>query len=277
MTDRLAALLRHYPVEARVIHTGRFCREQRYADACGYLHVLRSGTLAVRADVHPPWTISEPTLLFYPGQDSHVFTATPDTSADLFCAAVNFGHGPLNPLVRALPRVLRLPLALIEPVSASIDMLFAEATGAHCGWAAAVDRLFEVVLIQLLRYLMDEGRIHTGLLAGLSDPRLAKAITAMHESPATAWSLESMAARAGMSRARFAAHFHAVVGEPPGQFLSRWRTGVACKQLLKGKPVGVVANEVGYGSATALGRAFRTPLACTPREWLNRQRASSGS
>ncbi|WP_227815199.1 AraC family transcriptional regulator [Nitrogeniibacter aestuarii] len=272
MLDRLAALLRHYPVEARLIHAGRFCREQAYTEATGYLHVLRAGSIHVRSDVHESWTVSEPTLIFYPAQARHVFVSTDDCHTDLFCATVGLGQGELNPLVRALPRVITRPLLAVPSISATLDLLIDEATGAHCGWQAAADRLFEIVLIQLLRHLMDEGQMHTGLLAGLSDPRLAKAITAVHESPASPWGLETMASAAGMSRARFAAHFHAVVGEPPGQFLSRWRTGVACTLLRRGKPVSVVANEVGYGSATALGRAFRAHLACTPREWLGRQR-----
>lgn len=271
MTDRLAALLQHYPIEARVIHTGRFCREQAYTGRCSYLHVLRSGTLTVSAEGHDPWTLTEPTLLFYPAQAPHVLAAAADQRAELLCASVSLGHGALNPLVRALPRVLRYPLERIAPIEKTLDMLFAEATGAHCGWLAAANRLFEVILIQLIRHLMDEGHMDTGLLAGLSDPRLAKAITAVHESPASPWTLESMAHVAHMSRARFAAHFHAVVGEPPGQFLSRWRTAVACTLLSRGKPVGVVANAVGYGSATALGRAFRAHLGCSPRQWLSHQ------
>lgn len=52
--------------------------------------------------------------------------------------------------------------------------------------------------------------IEGGVLAGLADPRLAKALAAMHETPRRSCSLEDLAEIAGVSRSRFAAHFRGV-------------------------------------------------------------------
>ena len=96
---------------------------------------------------------------------------------------------------------------------------------------------------------------------------LAKAITAMHDAPGDAWTLDTLAARAGMSRARFAAHFHHVVGLTPGHYLTRWRVNLAGTLIARGQPINVVAGHVGYGSATALSRAFRAHTGHAPSAW----------
>jgi len=123
---------------------------------------------------------------------------------------------------------------------------------------------------------MDQQRLQIGLVAGLADPRLAKAINAMHAEPARNWSLEELAATAGMSRARFAVKFRDVVGMTPGSYLSEWRLGVAQSLLRQGKPVQLVSDVVGYGSASALSRAFRSQLGLSPTEWMKQYQTGHG-
>lgn len=268
MTDRLAGLLNHYSLSARVFHSGALCGAKRFDRDHGYIHVLRQGPLEVSAEVHPPMQINEPCLLFYPRGAPHRFHAPAAAGADLVCATVDLGSTSGNPLALALPEVLRISLEELPELSTTLDLLFAEAFANHCGRQAAIDRLCEYLLIQLLRFLMDRGFAHGGLLAGLADPRLARAISAMHEAPAQDWSLEALADRAGMSRARFAARFREVVGQTPGHYLAAWRINVACSLLRQGRPVALAADRVGYASAPALARAFRAHLGCSPSEWL---------
>ncbi len=271
MADRLAGLLNHYTLSARVFHTGELCGRQNYAGAHGYLHLIRRGPLTVRAATHDTLHIEVPSLLFYPRAAEHTAITADNDSADLVCAAVDLGSTAGNPLVMALPPMLCVPLVKLPTVATTLELLFAEAHADLCGRQAAIDRLCELLLIQLLRYLMDEQLADTGLLAGLADARLARSIAAMHDAPQNAWTLDTLAAAAGMSRARFAAHFHEVVGVTPGHYLAQWRVNVACTRLKRGTPVAVVANDVGYGSATALARAFRAHLGLTPTGWLSRQ------
>lgn len=117
---------------------------------------------------------------------------------------------------------------------------------------------------------IEQRLVDGGLMAGLADPRLHKALAAVHAEPSRAWTLVSMAAKAGMSRARFAAHFVQCVGVPPGEYLTGWRLGLARTLLRRGLPVKQVAAEVGYASASALGRVFAQRLGSSPMAWQAR-------
>jgi AraC-like DNA-binding protein len=139
------------------------------------------------------------------------------------CANLRFSADTLNPLAQALPVVVVMPLAQLPGAQPVLDVLFAEAFTPRCGGRQVVDRLFEVTLILIVRALLDRGDIKVGLLAGLADLRLAKALVAIHERPAQRWDLHQLAAVAGMSRSHFAANFHDLVGQTPADYLARYR------------------------------------------------------
>jgi transcriptional regulator GlxA family with amidase domain len=185
-------------------------------------------------------------------------------------AAIEFGIAEENPIVQALPALLRVPLAQMPGLGPTQQLLFQEAFAARCGHGAAVKRLTEVLVIQLLRHAIERGLVDGGLLAGLADPRLNKALNALHAAPAKPWTLEVMAGVAGMSRSRFAAQFAAKVGMPPGTYVTNWRLGLARSLLRKGLPVKQVAAEVGYANASALGRVFAQRLGASPTQWRPR-------
>jgi len=156
-------------------------------------------------------------------------------------------------------------------LDAALSLLFAETDRVRCGQRLLADRLFEVVLLQLLRWLLDhpqEAGIQPGLITGLSDPRLARALVAVHESPGAPWSLERMAASAGMSRTAFANAFRDVVGQTPADYLTDWRMALAQARLREGRPLKALAEELGYANASALSRAFAARTGLSPREWL---------
>jgi transcriptional regulator GlxA family with amidase domain len=182
------------------------------------------------------------------------------------------GSGAHNPLVRALPAVIALPLSDLEHLSAALDLLFAEGSSEHCGRQAALDRLMEYVLILLLRHLLNRNNQTRGLLAALADPRLTRAVNAMHAQPRQRWTLETLAAQAGMSRARFALLFHQITGVTPLAYLTDWRLGLAQALLTQGKSISTTADAVGYGSAAAFSRVFMQHIGLSPRLWLARQR-----
>ena len=131
-----------------------------------------------------------------------------------------------------------------------------------------MDRLFEYLFVLLIRSAMNAHLIDSGVLMGLSDLRLGKAIEGMHKHPETSWSLEQLAQRAGMYRARFAAYFRQVVGMTPFDYLTNWRLGVAQTMLRKGNSLKLIASAVGYANATALTRVFTQRVGMSPSEWL---------
>lgn len=104
-----------------------------------------------------------------------------------------------------------------------------------------------------------------GLLAAVMDPPIARALAMVHRQPGRAWSVEELAARAGLSRSAFAARFTELVGIPPGRYVSERRLAHAQHLLVTTDlPVGQVATRVGYASETAFSRAFAQQFGVPP-------------
>ena len=274
--DRLEALLARFRISAELSTSGPLCGRHAFPveEGVGWLHVLREGRLRVshrRADgLREALDFDEPVLLFYPRPLAHRFERMPREGALFTCARVVFQGGELNPLARALPGFVALPLARIEGLASTLALLFAETDRVRCGHRLLVDRLFEVLLIQLLRWLLDhpgEAGVQAGLIAGLSDERLARALVAIHGAPGEGWSIERMAACAGMSRTSFATRFLEVVGTPPAGYLADWRVALAQAGLRAGRPVKSLAAELGYANSSALSRAFSARTGRSPRHW----------
>lgn len=269
MVDRLSALLHCFELRSQPVFAGLLQAELAVQPAghAGHLHLLRRGRLHLTGLQRQRHVVAEPSLLFVPRPLPHRLVPMGAEDTELVTARVHFGAGDENPLLPSLPAVLSVPLARLPGLEPAQKLLFAEAMARRCGHAAVVDRLVEVLVIQLLRHAMAEGLVDAGVMAGLADTRLAKAIAALHAEPARGWTLEGMAGVAGMSRARFAAHFGQTVGTPPGDYLTGWRLGLARRLLRRGLPVKQVAAEVGYGSTGAFGRVFQQRVGQTPRDW----------
>lgn len=282
--DRLSGLLEHFRVRAQLFHSGALCGLNRFSadSGCGYLHVLRKGQLEVSHPGAPllpaRLTFNEPTLLLYPRPFTHHFHNPPRDGADFTCAQLVFEGGHAHPLVRTLPPLVAMPLAKVEGLDATLALLFAEADHVRCGQKLIADRLFEVALLQLLRWLLDhpeETGIQPGLIAGLSDAKLSKVLVALHETPGQTWSLERMAACAGMSRTGFANRFRDVMGSTPADYLTDWRLLLAQTRLKEGQPVKQIADDLGYANPSALSRVFASRLGMSPREWMKAQQVQA--
>ncbi|MFC3965381.1 helix-turn-helix transcriptional regulator [Nocardia jiangsuensis] len=274
--DRISPLLERFRVRTRLFHTGPLCGVTTYDAGLGrgFLHVLRAGSMEVThrgaGNRLATRRVDRPSLLFYPRPLDHSFHNAPTADSDFACASVDFEGGPNHPLVRTLPAVTVLPLDAVATLEPALALLFAEIDTAKCGHRVLVDRLFEVVLIQLFRWILehaDELDLPTGLLTGLADERLAPALVAVHEEPGRAWTLEGMAREARMSRSAFAARFKEAVGQSPADYLGGWRITVAKERLLAGVPVARTATELGYATAPAFSRAFTQRVGCSPRAW----------
>jgi len=285
--DRLGALFERFRVQAHMFHAGRLCGIEHFSDkpGLGFIHVLRSGTMEVRHPRQrggPPQRLklSEPTLLFYPRPWPHDFINPPRDGSDMVCATLRFEGGAQHPLARALPPLIVVPLAELQPAQLTLDLLFGEADATRCGRRLLADRLFDVLLIQLLRWLLDQPErypLPAGLLNGLAHPQLARALVAMHERPGHDWTLPALAQQAGMSRSSFAAAFREQVGDTPAEHLAQWRLALAQQRLARGEAVKQVAFDVGYGSASALSRAFAARIGVSPRDWLRREREGAAA
>ncbi len=275
MSDCLSALLQRFRLRAHVFHSGALCGAFHFERKTGaaHLHLLRRGPLQLTDPQGRAHAIDEPSVLFFPHPSAHGLRGNEAVGADVVCATVDFGLGDENPLLRGLPPMLCVPLAQMPDLDLAQQLLFAEAQRGRCGHSAVVDRLAEVLVIQLLRHALANQLVNGGVMAGLSDPRLSRVISALHADPEQAWNLGTMATLAGMSRARFAAHFMATVGTPPADYLTGWRVGLARQLLRKGLQVKQVAAQVGYASAGAFGRVFMQRVGCSPTHWQQRDAA----
>lgn len=181
----------------------------------------------------------------------------------VFAARVSWG-GVANPLMQAMPAAVEMPLNDSPEVVGLIAFLQAEIRGNHCGGTTVQRRLGEVLMVRLLRHQISRGSAEPGVLAGLSDLRLARALVAIHDRPGHGWTAADLAAEAGLSLSRFAELFAATVGMTPMTYLRHWRLTVAHQDLLRGDRVEQVARRYGYGSVEGFSRAFRARFGVNP-------------
>ncbi|MEO8735863.1 MAG: AraC family transcriptional regulator [Edaphobacter sp.] len=274
--DHLAPFFERFSLSARMFYSGQQCgASPTLGGPTGYLHVLRKGILTITRPDAPPLVLDTPSILFFPHPQEHRVHGPETEGADLVCATVEFGVGMLNPLTASLPAPFVVPLNALPELAPALELLFSEANSQCSGRQTALDRLFEYILVLLLRSASNERILDSGVLLGLADERLSRAIELMHKHPETSWSLEELAQHAGMSRARFAAHFRHVVRMTPFEYLTDWRLGVAQTMLRKGSSLRVIAAAVGYANAPAFTRVFTKRLGLSPTEWLARSKKLS--
>ena len=128
-------------------------------------------------------------------------------------------------------------------------------------------RLLEVIFIEALRSTVLASQA-PGLLRGLGDERIATALRIIHADPMRAWSVDDLARQAALSRSGFFAKFQLAMGVPPMAYVLTWRMALA-KQLLRQQGISVadVAQQTGYGSASAFTVAFTRHTGCSPARY----------
>jgi AraC-like DNA-binding protein len=275
--DRLSQLLNRFSLTAGVFYTGNICGVHDFErdTRLGHVHLIRRGPVRLVGGADGGLSITQPSLLFMPRPDAHQLIADDREGADVVCASIQFGAGGHNPITDSLPSLVIVPLADLPGAQPLLELLYEEAFSENSGRQSVLDRLCEILLIRLLRFCLDNGIARGGALSGLADPRLGKALIALHTEPSRDWELTEMASIAGMSRARFAMHFRDVTGETPANYLASWRITLAQSLLRAGRPIKHVSLEVGYGSPSALTRAFVRKIGMSPRSWLRSIQAAA--
>src|SRR5262249_4010467 len=152
-------------------------------------------------------------------------------------------------------------------ISATLRAMWDEASNRRLGYQTAVVRLTDLLFVEMVRAVAsNKSRLPPGWLSALGDERIALAIAAMHDAPARPSTGDTLAEAAQMSRSPFACRFAALVGSTPLAYLTQVRIQRAMTLLREGREVlAKIATEVGYGSATALSKAFRRFTGTSPR------------
>ena len=187
----------------------------------------------------------------------------------LLCGFCQFDEAIDHPLVAHLPNliVLRANHLGDRPwVAATLRLLAMEADLGAQGMDGVLARLLEIIFIQAARRLVDGGDdLSNGYVAALADPRLSRALLAMHDAPEINWTVSGLAQEAGMSRAHFAARFMAILQVPPITYLTTWRL-IKARAMLRDNALatGEIARRCGYASLPSFTRRFKAEFGIGP-------------
>jgi AraC-like DNA-binding protein len=194
----------------------------------------------------------------------------PSTTAPTFKllgGRFSFDRTHVGLLKEILPSVVEIGCATAGAarVAALLKMLGTEAWEARPGSALVIERLLEILLIEVIRFQGEERtNAHTGLIAGLADPQIAACLHALHADSSQDWSVATLAKAAGASRSVFAQRFCEIVGMPPMQYLLRWRMALAKEMIGQGQSISEVAYACGYQSVSGFSVAFARHVGCPP-------------
>ena len=192
----------------------------------------------------------------------------------IVCGSFSFDRASLKPITQLLPSFILIKadqartLALHNTMQALASEMAEQAPGS----GVVATRLAEVLFIQVLRAHIASGpERNKGLLRAVFDPQLGTALSAIHDRVNTPWTVESLAAAAGMSRSAFAAHFKELLGQTPLEYVTEWRMQKAMQLLQqRDKKLIDVARLVGYESDAAFSKAFKRVVGANTGEYLKR-------
>lgn len=270
-------------------------------------HVITNGQCWASVPGEEPMLLTAGDIIVLPHGHTHVLSSTPglrrspdmslyrwptdgqlpisisvgtaqSEAAHIVCGFLGCDARPYNPLLSALPRVIRIRSDHAGSLAAYVQFALAESKERRLGGASVLNRLSELMFVDVIRrYLETLPADRADWLAGLRDPHVGRALNALHRNPARDWTIESLAREAALSRSALAERFTHFVGAPPMQYLTNWRMQLAANQLLSStESVAAVANRVGYDSEAAFSRAFKKLVGAPPSEW-RKQRSGSGT
>jgi len=177
-----------------------------------------------------------------------------------------------RPMLETLPRLLRVPLGDGPATAWLTSLLHAgtrETSAPRPGGETVLAKLSELLFVEALRrYIELLPEQQTGWLAGLRDRYVGRALALMHKQPARNWTVDELAVKVGLSRSSLAQRFTDFIGQPPMQYLTRWRLTIAAQRLRNEKiALARLAADSGYDSEAAFNRAFKRALGTTPAAW----------
>lgn len=271
-----------------------------------FFHVLIDGTCKARlADGSETVQLRPGDILMFPHDHAHVLGSNVELPpvpsglrppADGSMVQVKYGGGGAatrfvcgylavdpwicRPLFAALPQMVKISVRgdgewLLEMLRVGVQESSAQAPGGRTLLAKLAELMFVEAMRRYARDLPVEQR---GWLAGLRDPYVGKALNLLHGRPTQAWTVDDLAHEVALSRSALADRFADLIGEPPMQYLIRWRLALAAQHLRAGTDnVARIAQRCGYESEAAFNRAFKREFGMPPSAWRKQTRAASDS
>jgi AraC-like DNA-binding protein len=166
-----------------------------------------------------------------------------------------------------LPDMVVMPAGSEEApkiVPGIVELMWEEVRGHERPLSVTLNKLADVLVVQVLRFAVRQGLVNSGVFAALADPQLRRAVLELVRAPEQAWSVEALAQRALLSRSAFASRFQSVVGRTPLDFLRDWRMQLAVGLLRSGRSVADVALATGYDTEASFAKAFKRMIVVGP-------------
>lgn len=199
----------------------------------------------------------------------------------ILCASYAYDPAIATQVLSVLPDVVHLhgsgPGTGLDD---TVRLLGSELARPKLATAVILDRLVDILLVQLLRVWLEaeHGDANGSWLGALHDPVTRDAIARIHDEPARPWTTATLAAELSVSRATLSRRFQRVVGMAPAAYLSQWRMDLAARRLRDtDDALEVIAGDVGYTSVYAFSRAFSRARALPPGRFRVTARAASAS
>ncbi|MFA9461567.1 AraC family transcriptional regulator [Thiohalorhabdus sp. Cl-TMA] len=291
--DPLSDVLRNLRLRARVILHADFCGHWAVDTSGQYaatFHLVAGGRAWLHREGRKPLALGGGELVVFPHDARHVLSHSPEppdpfprnriggveegAATRLVCGYIEFEHAGVNPVLEALPDMLHLDPARERAGLEGIwQLLMVELERERPGGEAAVDRLADLLFIEVVRIFMEGWTEQVGFWAAVRDPALCRALAAIHGDPGHPWQVEELARKAALSRSAFVDRFRRFLDRTPAQYLTQWRMQLAAERLRNGgESVIAVAESLGYTSEVAFRKAFRREVGCGPGR-LRREQA----
>jgi AraC-like DNA-binding protein len=175
-----------------------------------------------------------------------------------------------HPFLKQLPCIIHISTHQsgdLHGLESLLKLLVIESTETSPGTPLMVDRLIEILFVQLLRAHMREMKHSNGYIAALSDPKIGVALNLMHTETDQHWTVETLCKAAAMGRTSFTQKFVDMVGSTPKSYLTSTRLMKAKARLQHSNDSMLsIAESAGYASEAAFGKAIKKHSNRTPGE-----------
>jgi len=262
-------------------------------------HIVIRGHCWLYIDQQPtPMCMSNGDLVIIPHGAAHILADSPETPAKDLEAVLNevdyVGTGPLiyggggagcclvcgefefddkdgHPLLENLPAKLCITGDQSynnQWLDSIMGFIAHEAATLQPGANAIIDRLSEIIFIQVIRATLESSKQHIPFLSAFADPRISAVLTEIHAKPAADWNVENLGKLANMSRSAFSNRFSELANMTPLQYVIFVRLQKAARLLIdSGDSLGAIAESVGYQSEAAFSLAFKKQFGIRPGEY----------
>jgi len=186
----------------------------------------------------------------------------------LMCGSFSYDTKMKHPFIRDLPCFIHIKAehnSEQQWVSELVATLSRESRSQSPGSSLMLDRLTEVLFIQIIRFFLASQPNSHNYLAALNDKQIGTTLNLIHAEESACWTVESLGEQVAMSRSAFTDRFSKLVGQAPKTYLINWRMQKAKSKLETGdETMFHIAEEAGYSSEAAFSKAFKAFFGETP-------------